>query len=149
MEMNAQMIIDRLWLGSIDSTYDSCQLEYMKITHVLTVMEDIHTTRSMVERMVKIHHIPIGDHVNAPICTYFIEAIKFIQEALENGGSVYVHCYAGISRSPTIIAAYLIKTHSMDVEKALELIRSRRPCADPNPGFMKALRLWATVGSQS
>jgi protein-tyrosine phosphatase len=42
---------------------------------------------------------------------------------------------AGISRSPTITAAYLMKTFQMSVDEALSLIKQKRPGIFPNEGL--------------
>lgn len=42
-------------------------------------------------------------------------------------GGVLVHCQAGMSRSATITAAYLMKVLGCGVEEALDMIRSVRP----------------------
>jgi protein-tyrosine phosphatase len=42
-----------------------------------------------------------------------------------------------LSRSVTIVAAYLMSTYTMRVDEALKLIRSKRPYAEPNMGFMR------------
>lgn len=52
---------------------------------------------------------------------------------------VYIHCEQGISRAPTIVAAYLMEKHGWTAIQALEYIRSKRPQIHPNPGFQKHL----------
>ena len=42
------------------------------------------------------------------ISKYFILSNKFIEEALNNGGNILVHCYAGVSRSASFVIAYLM-----------------------------------------
>ena len=42
-------------------------------------------------------------------------------------GGVLVHCQAGMSRSATITAAYLMKVLGVGVDEALDMIRSVRP----------------------
>ena len=50
-----------------------------------------------------------------------------------------VHCYAGISRSATIVISYLMKEHGMSLQAATQLTRSKRWFINPNPGFVKQL----------
>lgn len=66
---------------------------------------------------------------------HFYSSNRFIKECLEAGGAVFVHCYAGISRSATIVCAYLMQERGMDLFHALSLIKSKRPVAVPNQGF--------------
>lgn len=58
---------------------------------------------------------------------------------------VLIHCHAGISRSVTIAAAYLMQKKRQDVEEALQLIKRARPIAQPNEGFLAQLQLWWDV----
>jgi len=46
---------------------------------------------------------------------YFQPSVRFIKEAIESGGSVFVHCYAGMSRSATIVVAYLMSEHNFEM----------------------------------
>ena len=57
---------------------------------------------------------------------HFSSTTKFIKNALESGGSVFVHCYAGVSRSATICTAYLMKEHNMTMIHALTLVKQKR-----------------------
>ena len=50
-----------------------------------------------------------------------------------------VHCQAGVSRSVSIVIAYLIRKNRTTYENALETVRQKRPVANPNKGFVKQL----------
>ena len=50
--------------------------------------------------------IPVQDSEYADILIHFPDACRFIQNAVNDGGRVLVHCRMGISRSATVIAAY-------------------------------------------
>lgn len=52
---------------------------------------------------------------------------------------VLVHCLAGMSRSATIVIAYLLATTPMTAEEATEFVRSKRRIVRPNYGFTKQL----------
>lgn len=55
------------------------------------------------------------------------------------GGKILVHCEAGISRSPTICMAYLMKTKKLRLDEAFDYIKQRRSLISPNFGFMGQL----------
>lgn len=62
---------------------------------------------------------------------------------LSNGGSIYVHCAAGISRASYMDIAIHCTALGISANQALTLIRQQRPIANPNPGFLTQLqRLW-------
>jgi protein-tyrosine phosphatase len=44
------------------------------------------------------------------ISKHFEEAYQFIDEQVQLGKNVLVHCHAGVSRSAALLAAYLIKS---------------------------------------
>ncbi len=50
-----------------------------------------------------------------------------IHEAVENGNIIYVHCRNGHGRSPTLVAAYLIRYKEMSVAEAMSLVMEKRP----------------------
>lgn len=68
---------------------------------------------------------------------HFAPCIRFIKTAIKNGGACFVHCYGGVSRSATIVVAYLIQELGMSTFEALSLVKSKRAVAFPNPGFQR------------
>lgn len=55
---------------------------------------------------------------------------------------VLVHCLAGMSRSATIVCAYLLATTPMNTEETIAFVKSKRPMIHPNYGFQKQLKTW-------
>ncbi|XP_043696799.1 dual specificity protein phosphatase 1-like isoform X2 [Telopea speciosissima] len=84
--------------------------------------------------------ILVTDREDTDIAQYFDECFDFIDEAKRLGGGVLVHCFVGRSRSVTVVVAYLMKKYHMSLSQALELVRSKRPQAAPNSGFMLQLQ---------
>ena len=85
---------------------------------------------------VKYLRITIADFEGENIEKYFEDCIKFIDSAQT---PVLVHCHAGVSRSPTIVAAYLMRKFSIGAAQALDFVKQRRPMVDINKGFYEQL----------
>ena len=85
--------------------------------------------------------ILISDDPAENIKCFFESASTFISDELPKT-HVLVHCKAGVSRSASIVAAYLMRHKSMTLDKALEHLRSCRPIVSPNKGFLTQLRNW-------
>lgn len=66
---------------------------------------------------------------------YFPQTYDFIQGALDAGGKVLVHCHMGISRSATIVIAYLMKALNMPYVEVLAMVKAKRPIVDPCLAF--------------
>jgi ribosomal protein S26 len=58
---------------------------------------------------------------------------------------VLVHCASGISRSGTIIIAYLTMKHAMSYEQAYTFAQQQRSAIHPNSGFQRQLKELATA----
>lgn len=70
-------------------------------------------------------HIPGEDHERFDLSRYFDRATEFIKRSLEKT-NILVHCMAGISRSVTLVLAYMMKHHNMTFEEAFEAVRRKR-----------------------
>ncbi|CAJ0632025.1 8630_t:CDS:2, partial [Entrophospora sp. SA101] len=79
------------------------------------------------------------DDPKSNISKYFNQCIEFIEKAKESNGRVYVHCYAGISRSTTVVIAYLMYSCRFSLKKALNLVREKHKIVRPNSGFIRQL----------
>eukprot|EP01121_Diplochlamys_sp_Union-15-3_P012339 TRINITY_DN3684_c0_g6_i2.p1 TRINITY_DN3684_c0_g6~~TRINITY_DN3684_c0_g6_i2.p1 ORF type:complete len:179 (-),score=24.24 TRINITY_DN3684_c0_g6_i2:102-638(-) len=133
-------IIDNLYLGDC---YDSCDMNILKkhgITHILPV--GIGLERKFPKNFTYYpEEINIHDLEHVELIPHFENCIKFIEEGRKKG-NVYVHCAAGISRSSTVVIAYLMKCMNYDYEKAHALCKSGRSIIYPNRGFTLQLRLF-------
>jgi dual specificity phosphatase 10 len=83
--------------------------------------------------------IKVDDSVHDDIAKYFKKATKFIHSYLNVKEKVLVHCYAGMSRSPTIVIAYLMRYRNMTMLDAHSFVKSKRKCIVINPGFKRQL----------
>jgi len=73
---------------------------------------------------------------------FFKEAVEFIDTALATGSSVLVHCARGVSRSATIVLAFLIAKKRLCLRDAFRFLMLQRPVIGPNAGFVEQLAEW-------
>lgn len=127
-----------LAIGSIGSAYSLDGLINAGITHVLCLSRVIrlkHPSKFIYKRVI------MEDKPDFSIELCWEECFAFIEEAKAvNNGKILVHCYQGVSRSATIICAYLIKFAGLSLMQALEAVRDVRPQVGPNAGFLLKLR---------
>ena len=148
-----------IWLGSHVPATDKKWLDDHCINYIL----DIGSFNSNIFPHIKYKKIFIDDDVNAHISLYFEECIDFIDESLKKGSGILVHCYAGISRSATIILAWMIRRYfrkkledkqksdfdyvcvsdfSCCLEDFIDHLRKIRIVINPNAGFISQLRIF-------
>lgn len=78
---------------------------------------------------------------NANMLELFEVTFNFLETARNKGG-VFVHCNAGMSRSPTIVIAYLMKKYGLSFEQALAFAKAKRPCVEPKEFFVEQLKAY-------
>ncbi|KAK9857157.1 hypothetical protein WJX84_001541 [Apatococcus fuscideae] len=134
MSSPATEIRPGLYLGGITARLRAKELG---IDYILSVLKqaDVSGPETQPKRLV----ISVDDVEDANLLQHFPQCIAFIKRGLCSGGKVLVHCAMGISRSCTVMTAYLMSTESLSAEAALQQIREKRPICCPNEGFMEQL----------
>jgi len=88
---------------------------------------------------IRVTYIRAGDLETVHLHLWFETAARVINEELAKGGKCLVHCAAGVSRSVSLILAYLIKCRSMNLPDAFRFVREKRTIVRPNRGFVQQL----------
>lgn len=87
---------------------------------------------------------PIRDASPAPSLEWLRDRVAFVETHRAAGRVVYVHCRNGVSRSVTVVTAYLMKSRGLSFPNALAEVKAKRDLARPNPAFRELLVAWET-----
>merc|ERR1712086_452261 len=165
-----------LWLGNVTAAANRSMLAGHGITHVLTVgsglAADVRAQWGLPAATtvdegpgpfksllvvrdfdpISCLRLEVLDLPETNLMAQFTECNSFIGDAIAEGGQVLVHCQWGMSRSATLVVAYICTRDRSDVDEVLEGLVKVRPVVNPtepgglNSGFLEQLRAWKRAG---
>jgi dual specificity MAP kinase phosphatase len=145
MEMHDYInkITEKVFLGCVEGAKDEEFLKKVGVTNILTCLNSCndHKVKSIEQKVIE-----IVDEETVKIIRYFKEAICYIENAI---GKVYVHCWAGVSRSATIVIAYLMWKNKLSYNEAYWSVKNKRKFISPNEGFVKQLKDFERILSEN
>ena len=134
-----------LYLGGVDAFKDESFFTRHGISAILSVGDEAPPVDwTHIERRLQVKK---RDSPDASLEVHFAEAVAFVHDARCSGRGVYIHCHAGISRSSTCCAAYLMAHLSMPLLDAMGHLLRCRDTVCPNPGFREQLGHFETTGA--
>lgn len=131
-------IDDYVFIGDEDSARNLDVLKANGITRILIAGSYL---RAWHKDHFEYCQVPLHDQLEENIIRHLPEAMEFLFQN-EAKGKVLVHCAAGVSRSGSIIIAYLMKKYKLSFDQALELAKSKSPRIHPNDSFVSQLKSW-------
>eukprot|EP01084_Bolivina_argentea_P247092 413415_1 len=144
------IISNKLYLGDRDHATDSNVIKDIGITHIVNMTTEVECAFRYDEELSHIKYLQckILDDAYTDIDQLFEKCVNFIDKAFNENDTnkCLVHCVAGVSRSSTIIIAYLMKMKKMKYDDALDYTIKRRRIVNPNPGFRRQLKSWEERG---
>ncbi len=92
-------------------------------------------------RNYKYHNIRIYDSPDQEIITKIDKVYEILNEEKK---STLINCYAGVSRSATIVIGILMRKYGWSLDKSFDHVSKRRNI-DPNNGFMMQLQKYEKI----
>jgi len=127
-----------LYLGDMTAAMEKNKLKREGVKTVLTVAVGLRIYYNPISGIQ--HHVyPAFDIETFDLSKYFENTYEAIENGLKKGG-VLVHCAAGISRSATIIIAYLMKKNKWTYQETYNFVKRKRSVISPNSGFVRQLK---------
>ena len=138
--MNFIEIIPNLWLGDDKSVFENMST-YKNLDFVFVNcnkdLEFLYKSKKYKDGQMKLN---LEKYELIRFYKYLNDIVIFIYDNIKNNKSVIVHCNDGNQKSPTIVAAYLIKYGKMTIEQAIKLIRTKKnDCFFPNVDYFYSL----------
>ena len=129
-------ITNNIFLGNMLGAENSTIMNNNNIKYIINCTR---TIPNYFESNYTYLRIPIDDTFSQHIENYFDITYDFITKAIDNNNNIFIHCHAGVSRSATILIAYLMRKNNIDVNTALNIVKNKRSIINPNIEFMDAL----------
>jgi len=149
-------IIPHLYLSNWFTSNNTSVLNEYKIKGIITLEtrpKPDHVLMYYKNHGIDNMYINLPDSTDAGIIQYFDKTFDFINKHIHKGENVLVHCWAGISRSSTIVLNYIIRKMYQNndvttcpcrlIDEVIEYTRKKRSIINPNDGFKKQLLIVA------
>ncbi|CAF0919534.1 unnamed protein product [Rotaria sordida] len=136
------MILPHLYLGSEWNASNFEELKSNNIGYILNISREID---NFFPGHFKYLNVRVHDHDDADLLKEWEKTFRFINEAKTNNQCCLVHCKMGISRSASTVLAYLMKENNHSLIDALEYVKTRRSCINPNGGFRNQLVIYEGI----
>ncbi|KAM3345330.1 hypothetical protein P3S68_025039 [Capsicum galapagoense] len=126
-------VAEHVYLGGDAVAKDKDILKQNGITHVLNCVGFVcpeYFKCDFIYRTLWLQDSPSED-----ITSILYDVFDYFEEVREQRGRVFVHCCQGVSRSTSLVIAYLMWREGQSFDDAFEYVKAARGIADPNMGF--------------
>uniref|UniRef100_A0A665TLI9 Dual specificity protein phosphatase n=1 Tax=Echeneis naucrates TaxID=173247 RepID=A0A665TLI9_ECHNA len=132
-----------LYIGNEVAARDKGSLHSLGITHIVNAAQGrqrVNTgPRFYRDMTLDYYGVEADDAIDFILSPFFYPTARYIRAALAMGGRVFVHCLMGVSRSATLVLAFLMIAEGLTLKEAVAAVRSHRDIC-PNSGFLQQLR---------
>uniref|UniRef100_A0AAX7SZV1 Dual specificity protein phosphatase n=3 Tax=Pseudocrenilabrinae TaxID=318546 RepID=A0AAX7SZV1_ASTCA len=114
--------------NAIHSAENQADLYKNHITHILNAAHSNRKGQPDIYEGMKITYMGVEAHdsCNYDMSVNFQAAADFIHRGLSRGGKVLVHCHVGVSRSATLVLAYLMLKQNLTLVEAICAVKESR-----------------------
>jgi protein-tyrosine phosphatase len=148
--IDADEVAERLWIGSCPGTPEIVQTlgEVVGVTGLVSLQTDddlrsLGLSWSLLSGLltragIAAERVPIEDFDEEALVGALPDAIDAVHRMISAGRTTYLHCTAGLNRSPTVAIGYLIEHGGLTRAEAWRRVHERRRVMP----LTEALDLW-------
>ncbi|KAH7515728.1 hypothetical protein FEM48_Zijuj10G0057200 [Ziziphus jujuba var. spinosa] len=126
-------IAEHIYLGSDAVAKNREILRKNGITHVLNCVGFVCPEYFKIDLVYKT--LWLQDSPSEDITSILYDVFDYFEDVREQGGRVLVHCCQGVSRSTSLVIAYLMWREGQSFEDAFQFVKAARGVTNPNMGF--------------
>jgi protein-tyrosine phosphatase len=134
ISQSATHVIDNLYLGSAFNAVDYTWLKLNEIKMIINVAPGI---SNFYPNEFEYYNIDVEDLNNATMIPHFEAFYRLITQNPDK--RIFVHCFAGKSRSASLVLYYLVKKYHWSIEYAINFLKERRESININCTFIEEL----------
>ncbi len=153
--MKCACILNHLYIGPdlrLQQEYE--QLQSLKVTAILSLQTEADIGRGGLQRAKRMAKSAGFGFINAPVTDFdrlelqrkLPDCVRKLDRLLRVGHTVYIHCTAGVNRSPTVAVAYLHWCLQWPLNQAATYLHRMRLCS---PDLETIRRATASAAAKS
>ncbi|KAI4385695.1 hypothetical protein MLD38_003690 [Melastoma candidum] len=126
-------VVEHIYLGGDAVARDKDILKHNGITHVLNCVG--FACPEYFKGDFSYQTLWLQDNPSEDITSILYDVFDYFEDVREQRGRVFVHCCQGVSRSTSLVIAYLMWREGQSFDGAFQFVKAARWIADPNMGF--------------
>ena len=141
------VIAPGLLVGSVHDAFNTNILSKFHIATILNVASELQFAGRC-----NMHYYKIGindDCITSDMQNILPDCLQLIQETMQQGASILVHCLEGKSRSICVVLAYMVIINLQDWDASLSYLKQIRPTIEIFPLYLQQTKSYCESVKQS
>jgi protein-tyrosine phosphatase len=126
-------IIDNIYVGN---AFNAANYRLLKEYNIKTIVNATPSISNYFPDEFNYYNCKVVDLNDSSLGNYY----KQFYEIVKDSDNVFVHCFAGKSRSAVLVLYYMMREYGWSLERSLEMLKVKRPCININTTFIEELK---------
>ena len=136
LSSNPTLVDDNLYLGN---AFNAADYQWLSGHDIKTIVNVTPSISNYYPEDFNYYDYCITDLDGSSLRPYYEQFYKTVMENSRKNHNLFVHCFAGKSRSAAMVLFYFRRKYKLDTESALERLKELRPCINVNESFIEEI----------